>query len=187
MIPQPVRDPEDAHDAWALTSSGYDIEKFYLRASDSRGHNEVVHVKVSPNLKAMLGRVISQEGLPYTSQADVVRDALIHRFRWLEQARANGVDLQGLTDEEMFLADVELARRTRELRAEAARSAFDWVQQLMADGRRHEAIEWVDRYEAMVSEYDEPRARATGYQNAEQMREFIENPIRALGPQRSVG
>lgn len=183
MIPQPVTDPVDAHDAWALTNTGYHLEKFYLRASDSRGHAEVVHVKVSPNLKAMMTKVIAQDGLPYGSMADIVRDAVIHRLRWIEQQRAQGVELAGLTDEEMYLAELELAKRTRELRAAAARDTWDWLQQLVADGHRNHAIEWVDRFEAMVDEYDEVRARVAGFNEVERMRQFIENPVRMLGPQ----
>lgn len=186
MIPQPVTDPVDAHDAWALTNSGYDVEKFYVRASDSNGHADVVHVKLAPNLASMVARCVDQEGLPYASKADVVRDALIHRLRWIEQQRAHGVELKGLTDEAIYLADLELARHTRELRAQVRRDTWEWVQKLMHDGFKSEAVEWVDRFEAMADEYDERHARLDAFEAIDQMRAYIDNPVRSTLSRRHV-
>ena len=58
MIPTPINDPDDPNDAWALTGPGYEIDKFYFRASDQRGHSHTCQVRVTPNLAAMVNVLV---------------------------------------------------------------------------------------------------------------------------------
>lgn len=69
-------------DPWALaSSSAYDPDTVYTRASDAHGHSQVMHIKVSPSLYHEIQALVQGKEIPgLRTYADVVRDALIHRM-----------------------------------------------------------------------------------------------------------
>lgn len=70
--------PVDPKDPWALAQSGYAKDKIYTRSTDGHGHSELLYVKLSPALMAVVTEAVEKvDG--YRTKADVVRDALIHR------------------------------------------------------------------------------------------------------------
>lgn len=76
--------PGNPNDPWALASGSYDEDTFFTRATDGNGHSSMIHVKVSPALMGQLVQVRESNDIPaYRTNADIVRDALIHRLHYL--------------------------------------------------------------------------------------------------------
>lgn len=82
---------DGSFDSYAPASSGYSREDFYTRATDHRGHlkswrhgpkNDVL--SVPPELHAMLA-ALRERFSEYTSNADIMRDALIHLCHMREE------------------------------------------------------------------------------------------------------
>lgn len=86
----------DPNDPWVTSNGvGYDVKKVYSRASDGRGHSEVISIKISPALDAVIREVI--ERVPeYNTKSDVVRDALVHRLHEIARWPADHPNLQPL-------------------------------------------------------------------------------------------
>jgi hypothetical protein len=181
MIPTGVHDPDDPHDAWALTNSGYALDKFYCRASDSNGHSELVHVKLSPNARAMLNMLVGDESLPYKTQADVLRDALTHRIHFIldAQKKASNIGqadagLWQLWRTMVYANQIEEARAQRAENQRALEMTWEELQTLMNRKQTDRAWELVDYYEDTVLDHVDADDRKFGASQVEQMRAFIE-------------
>lgn len=88
----PVNASQD--DPWVLaTSTQYDPEKIYVRASDSHGHSALMHVKMSPMLYGEIRALVQGGHIPeLRTYADVVRDAVIHRMvQYREMLKDRGI------------------------------------------------------------------------------------------------
>lgn len=89
------------NDPWALSGSGYSQDNFYTRSTDGNGHSSLVHVKISPALHGELTRLVQGADVPeYRTHADVVRDALIHRLRYIHDQYSGTVSLAALEVEQ---------------------------------------------------------------------------------------
>jgi hypothetical protein len=63
------------------TGGGYDRAKFYVKATDWRGHGEKIHIRIPPELYAQVNVMVHTESLTeYTMPADFVRDAIVHHL-----------------------------------------------------------------------------------------------------------
>ena len=94
------------NDPWTLSGSSYDIDSFYTRATDGNGHDGVLQVKVSPALLGQITHILESKAIPaYRTRADVVRDAVIHRLRYLADNYDGSVNL----------ADLEIEQRQAEI------------------------------------------------------------------------
>lgn len=90
-----MSDQAPADDGWSVSSDDYDVTEFYTRGSDARGHGENVTVRVKPEIRGELASLVASGHVPdYTTMSDVVRDAIVHRLRWL----ANNADNAQLRD-----------------------------------------------------------------------------------------
>lgn len=95
-----------ANDPWTMSSSSYDPNTFYTRATDGNGHDGNLQVKVSPALLGQITHILESRMIPdYRTRADVVRDAVIHRLRWLADEYPGSVNL----------ADLEIEQRQAEI------------------------------------------------------------------------
>jgi len=75
------------------TTTGYDIDEFYTRASDGKGHSANRQVTVSTALAGMIDRLVQSKAIPsLASFQDVARDALIHRMRYVDRELLKGND-----------------------------------------------------------------------------------------------
>ena len=62
-------------------------EDFFIHASDKKGHSAKMSFRISIEQEHALQKVFDNRhkfNLPYTTKADIVRDALAHRLHWLE-------------------------------------------------------------------------------------------------------
>ncbi len=179
MIPVPITDPSDPYDAWALTNNGYALDKFFMRTSDSNGHTSLIHVKLGPNLHNMLNMLVGDDQLPYTSQASVIRDALVHRVRYIldQQARANAGQTDPVTTSlwqtEVFRHRIEQAREMRAENTRTLATLWEEVQELCLRNDYTTAHEWIDNYEDLVLDYEDIDDRRFGVEQVEQMRAFV--------------
>ena len=63
----------------AASPTTYDPDKFYIKASDQRGHSEKVSFKVPPDIYAQVMRFVADDTFPdYQTIGDVFRDAVVH-------------------------------------------------------------------------------------------------------------
>lgn len=63
----------------APSPAQYDPDKFYIKASDQRGHSEKVGFKIPPDVYAQVMRFVSDDSFPdYQTMGDVFRDAVVH-------------------------------------------------------------------------------------------------------------
>lgn len=89
------------NDPWTLTSGSYDPATFYVRAGDGNGHASLIHVKVSPALLGQMQHLVQSRAIPqYRTYADLVRDAVIHRLRYLSDLYPDTMDLHALEIEQ---------------------------------------------------------------------------------------
>jgi hypothetical protein len=64
----------------------YSADRFYVDATDGRGHSEKVHAALPPGIHSQLGALIAGRTVPtYRTMADFVRDAIIHRLHWMDE------------------------------------------------------------------------------------------------------
>src|SRR5690606_6761418 len=90
---------------------------------DGKGHDTTITVKVSPALLGQLQHIVQARTVPdYRTYADIVRDGVIHRLRWIHDEYAGTVNL----------ADLEVEQRQAELdRISARRAAWtNFIQSL---------------------------------------------------------
>jgi hypothetical protein len=73
-------------DSWSTDDgSGYSPEQFYTATKNRHDHGERVTLRMPPDVHAESWRVINDPKMPmYETFQDLLRDALIHRLRWLD-------------------------------------------------------------------------------------------------------
>lgn len=145
--------PGNPNDPWSLTSATFSSENFYTRATDGNGHDAVMSVKVSPALIGEIQRLVQSRVIPqYRTHSDVIRDALIHRLRYLNDEYPGSTNLAALEIEQR---QAELDRLATE-RAAWRKLLADLeaqLNELIGDGELEEAewlIEQNDYLEAMT-------------------------------------
>lgn len=58
-------------------------EEFVTRASDEKGHHTGVTVAIPEQVAEIISQIIEKGYFPYRSKADLIRDAIYHRLKWL--------------------------------------------------------------------------------------------------------
>lgn len=72
-------------EAWKLDDGEYSVDRFYVQSTDGKGHGDEVRVRVPPYLASQLQAIFESRTFPkYRTVADIVRDAIYHRLRYLE-------------------------------------------------------------------------------------------------------
>jgi hypothetical protein len=75
-----------SYDTFGL--EGYSPEKIYSRSTNDYGTgSQVQHTTVLKSVVAAIHKILQQEGSPYRSPADFVRDSIVHRL-WYWQGRS---------------------------------------------------------------------------------------------------
>ncbi len=65
-------------------------DEFFTHASDKKGHSVSLRVRVPTELQHAMDIVFDKRGrlnLPYSTKADIIRDAIAHRLDWLKSER----------------------------------------------------------------------------------------------------
>ncbi len=103
----------DPNDPWAMAQAGYSPDKFYVRATDGKGHSENVQTKISPSLLGELSAIIAAKEIPeYRTVQDFIRDAVLHRAKYVAELLKRGTLAQKV-DAEMVLSSIEGSRKMR--------------------------------------------------------------------------
>lgn len=156
-------------DPWVLSGDGYSPERFYVRSTDGHGHDTTITVKISPALMGQLQHIIQSRQVPdYRTNADVVRDALIHRMRWLHDNMSSVVNL----------ADLEVEQRQAELdRVATQRDAWNHYLQTLDEqltdlirNREFDEAEWIMDQNTDVEAMTPPFLKKLGMILAEHQR-----------------
>jgi hypothetical protein len=147
----------DPNDPWALATNGYDVDKFYIRSTDGKGHGEVLHVKVSPAIHSVVQEMIADRNLgPYRSVHDVIRDALVHRLRYI--ADQKGLDnLEREVTGEAQLARMEMWRRQRDARTHFITEFRERMRELERDDDTSHMIDAIEDARPLVEAWDDSR------------------------------
>lgn len=66
-------------------------DDFVFHATDKKGHCAQLRIAVPPDVDQTLTQIIEQHQFPYRTKADIVRDALYHRLKWLDDNHDIGV------------------------------------------------------------------------------------------------
>lgn len=108
-------------DPFAPETDGYEREKFYITATDARGHSKSVRtglgedlevVSVKPHIAAGIGALRAQIPLYRTNQ-DFVRDSILHNMNYRAQQFRAELPLEVLVDVERVTVLAEIQRRIR--------------------------------------------------------------------------
>lgn len=65
----------------------YAPSSFYCEASDKKGHGR--QIRVHPESHGRVSILVNDAALPYRTQEDFVRDAVVHRWQWLSDNEDN--------------------------------------------------------------------------------------------------
>lgn len=80
-----MTDVNTRDDGWGVTDD-YDIAEFYTKATDGRGHSDNLRVRVKPEVAGEIAATVASGRIPdYTTPQDFIRDAIVHRLRWLAE------------------------------------------------------------------------------------------------------
>ena len=71
--------------SWGTEDPHYSPDKFYTRGSDGQGNSSVSHVRMAPEVVGEIQSIIERRVIPeYRTAADLIRDAVVHRLKYLE-------------------------------------------------------------------------------------------------------
>jgi len=60
-----------------------DDEDFVFHATDKKGHRVDIRAAIPPEIDQILNQIIARPHYPYRTKADIIRDSLYHRVKWL--------------------------------------------------------------------------------------------------------
>lgn len=159
----------DPLDPWAIAqTNGYDIDNFYIRSTDSKGHSENVQARLSPAMVGELGALIHSQQLPYRTVQDFIRDACVHRAKYvsdlISSGRAQELGFGPMIAAEAMIARIEQNRERRRLGIRLLEEAGNEIKEMRDSGRRSEAWdvieEFVETSQTWVDETVYPRMQA---------------------------
>ena len=116
-------------------------EDFFIHASDRKGHSAKMSLRIPIETEHALQKVFDNRyklNLPYTTKADIVRDALAHRLHWLQHLDAPvETDLARLTAIENLLQEEKYRKRFPEFLDELDKQVKWLLEQGSESARRH--------------------------------------------------
>lgn len=174
----------DPEDPWAIAqTNGYDIDKFYIRSTDGRGHSENVQAKLSPAMIGELNELIHTRELPYRTVQDFIRDACVHRARYISElvktGKAAELSFGKLVAAEAKLTQIEQRAERRRLGQRVLDATAVEFKELIDAGKRSDAWDLVEEFCELADEW----ADETVYRH---MSQAVENWRMAL-KQQTVG
>lgn len=93
-LPQRLRavsKEEKSFDPFAGETKGYQRDNFYTAARDGAGNSETKYLKISGAILGQIGSLVSGRQIPaYKTEADFIRDAIVHRLHDVGEAIDDG-------------------------------------------------------------------------------------------------
>ncbi len=130
---------------------GYSPTKFYTRSTNSHDHSKEVRCLVPPDLHAMLFKLQADEPA-YRTVADIVKDALYHRVRYLlEDGREIDPELQAHWE---MQTRADMNRELRERRKAIVESASAELNELVDDADAAGLKDFIDEYSDQIKYLD---------------------------------
>lgn len=81
----------NSFDPFAGENRGYSRENFYTAARDGAGNSETKYLKISGAILGQIGALVSGRAIPsYKTEADFIRDAIVHRLHDVGEMIDNG-------------------------------------------------------------------------------------------------
>lgn len=141
-------------DPFELSEGDYDEKNIYTRATDDSGHKETFHTPVPPLLFAQVNQLAND--IPwYRSPQDLVRDAIVHRVRWLTENQ-DDPELRRLFIPILMDANIayeEEKQAANEAAVERLKKALQTSVVKQDESLREKVLEWA---EGQVDEFREP-------------------------------
>ena len=128
-------------------------EDFFIHASDKKGHSARINLRIPIEIEYALQKVFDNRrrlNLPYTTKADIVRDAIAHRLDWLQRLDAPvETNLARLIAIENLLEEEEYERRFLES-FDRLRKQVDWLLNQGDESSQQRARELVQKFYKQV-------------------------------------
>lgn len=146
-------------------ANAYSPERFYVKATDFRGHGERLSFKIPPDLNVQIHQMVSSAEWPdYTMPADVARDALVHLLA-MRREQVSNVNMRESLDRlvrqlsfEEFVKKMQSEVAFWERMHEEAREALTALQRVGAWGQ---VWEYLRRAEEIADACPEPYRTST--------------------------
>lgn len=171
----------DPNDPWALaTGSGYDETRFYMRSTDGKGHSENIQAKLSPAMVNELQALIHRGELPYRTVQDFIRDACVHRAKYLNDQLGKGnLKLDPIAAADALLCVLEQRREKRKLAEEMADQSLRECTDAIMRGNTGDALELIQYLDDVADVWEDITQRQIILEAVEKMRTDLRNSIRS--------
>lgn len=150
-------------DAWrTVAPNGYSRTKYYMRATDGKGHSQNMQVKVTEQIGGMIGALVASGMTRYKTPQDFVRDAIVHRLHDMHEMGRAGL-IEGQLPEVIALAQIEQAGVERDARRSLCDRTEAEIEVLVQRGQTDEIVTLLDALDVISSSgwpaWDHKRAR----------------------------
>jgi hypothetical protein len=176
----------DPDDPWAMAqTNGYDVDNFYVRSTDGKGHSENVQAKLSPAMVGELTAMVHSQQLPYRTLQDFIRDACVHRAKYVSElvrsGRINELPIHGMIAAEAKLAQFERNRQRRALGQRIIEETANEVRDLRDAGKKSEAWDLIEEFEQLAMDWSEETVYPKMLGSIEEWRSSLtQQPLRRI-------
>lgn len=160
MTVSPLRPENQPSTGWG-TGDNYDPSQFLTRDPDPKGDGVDLRTKVSRGTNAQIQSIIEQRLVPeYQTKADFVRDAVLHRLRYLaEQHDAMTTAQRGRIRTTIHAAQIEYTRDWVERNELNVQLVKETLERIAKTGRNSQLMKQAfEDALAMAEGMDEPWA-----------------------------
>ena len=121
-------------DGWGTSKqSQYSPDSFYTRSINKHDHSFHLRVNLPPDVHTKMCELVGTKTIQeYRSVPDIVRDAVVHRLKWLEEH--GYFNAENVLTDEMELSIIANERSRRETRAKIVEDATAELDDAMRDG-----------------------------------------------------
>lgn len=142
---------------WQTEEDGYSPYKYYSRSVDTNGHSAEVRCKIPPELHSALARLVTKGAIPeLDSVADFMRDALMHRVKFLEKHVIKDAKFSEAVNRRLKLTDIEVMAAQREQFREQLENIEAACTDLVRDGDWQGLCEIVNAAASLLDDYRDP-------------------------------
>lgn len=126
----------------------YDLDRFYVTSTNEHDHDEQLRIRMPRWLVMELQQMVREERLPaYRSTHDVIRDALVHRVRYIRDTF--------LTDDDVAWVKLEILRGNAGVlqgKRQARKEMYQIARDTLAEAHAAKNEEDIESSRALVRE-----------------------------------